>query len=1181
MSTWRLIVRSLFYHWRINAAVVLGVAAATAVLTGALLVGDSVRGSLRRLTLDRLGRIDNVLVTEGFFRKQLAAEVAADTTVQQHFSEATAAILFPRGTVAVQSGQPSASASQVLVVGCGSEFWNLGQPQYKPDRHPGPGEIILNAPLAEDLGVSVGSQVILRLPKSNQVPGDSVMGRKTERVRSIAGLKVIEVIPAESLGRFSLRASQITSRNAYVALETLQQSLGLEDQANTILVAGDAVQGFAGAEANDALAAALRPQLEDYGLGLQRVRRTFQPPGSDSEEVVFDYFNLTSDRMLIPPAAERAVMQALADVPSQPMLTYLANLIERGGAGPDSRKIPYSLVAAVNSASGLGPLLADDGQTPIELADGEIALNSWAANELGVALGDQIDLTWYQPEAWHGDLAIDQGSFPLKAIVPLTEPSESYRRNQPAVFTERPTVANDPQMTPVVEGVTDQDTIDNWEAPFPIDRSLVKSKDEEYWRNHRTTPKAFVSLATGKRLWSSRFGSLTSVRIPAPNDLPVGGDPEEAFVRDLEKKLVGQLRKENAELGFQFQAIKQRGLAASSGATPFDVLFLLLSFFVIAAALLLVALLFRLDVERRASEIGILLAVGYRRRRTSHLLVVEGAIVAALGGLVGVAAGVGYAWLMLAGLRSWWLGAIVTPFLRLYVGQASLAIGYVSGVIVCILTITWSVFRMKRLAVRQLLAGQATDASEIVYSVAGFWTTVIALVCLVSSVGLAFAATHLGGEAQAGAFVGSGMLVLSALLILIRLYLKSGGRLRLGTARLSLSSLAARNAARNPGRSSMTIGLVAAASFLIVAMSSFRLAPTVSGTGGFDLIGESAESVFSDLNSSQGREEALVDGAELLQGGSVYAFRVQSGDDASCNNLYQATQPRVLGVSDAFVRHFDSPGGDAFGWAASDVQEAGAEDNPWRLLSGQAVAEGDAIPVVLDKNMAMYGLHLYKGVGEEFELSYDDVGTIRFRVAGLLANSVLQGNLLIGESDFVSRFPDVSGYRLFLIKSPAGRTAQIAEMMEDRLSDIGFDAARTDRRLADFLAVQNTYLSTFQSLGALGLLLGTFGLATVQVRNVVERRRELALMRASGFRRARLAGMVLLENTGLLVGGLLTGTVAALVTVLPHMLVGGASVPLVDLTTMLAIVLAVGVVSSLLSVRSTLNTPLLAALRGE
>jgi ABC-type antimicrobial peptide transport system permease subunit len=106
-------------------------------------------------------------------------------------------------------------------------------------------------------------------------------------------------------------------------------------------------------------------------------------------------------------------------------------------------------------------------------------------------------------------------------------------------------------------------------------------------------------------------------------------------------------------------------------------------------------------------------------------------------------------------------------------------------------------------------------------------------------------------------------------------------------------------------------------------------------------------------------------------------------------------------------------------------------------------------------------------------------------------------------------------------------------------------------------------------------------MATVQVRNIVERRRELALMRAAGFRRRRLAGMVLLENVTLLLGGLATGTVAAIVAVLPHMIFGGASVPVRDLAIMLTVVLAVGIATSFLSVRSTLRAPILEALRYE
>ena len=140
---------------------------------------------------------------------------------------------------------------------------------------------------------------------------------------------------------------------------------------------------------------------------------------------------------------------------------------------------------------------------------------------------------------------------------------------------------------------------------------------------------------------------------------------------------------------------------------------------------------------------------------------------------------------------------------------------------------------------------------------------------------------------------------------------------------------------------------------------------------------------------------------------------------------------------------------------------------------------------------------------------------------------------------------------------------------------------RASGRLAGFFAVQNTYLSTFQSLGGLGLLLGTFGLATVQLRSVLERRGELALMRAAGFRRTLLARLVMIENALLLIGGLGVGVAAALVAVLPHWLGGGAGVPWLSLAATLAVVLLVGLAAGGLAVRATLRAELLPALREE
>ncbi len=136
-------------------------------------------------------------------------------------------------------------------------------------------------------------------------------------------------------------------------------------------------------------------------------------------------------------------------------------------------------------------------------------------------------------------------------------------------------------------------------------------------------------------------------------------------------------------------------------------------------------------------------------------------------------------------------------------------------------------------------------------------------------------------------------------------------------------------------------------------------------------------------------------------------------------------------------------------------------------------------------------------------------------------------------------------------------------------------------RLAGFHRVENTYLSTFQTLGSLGLLLGTLGLATVLVRNVLERRRELALLRAVGYRRGHLALLVLAENLLLLVGGLATGAIAALVAIGPAVSSRGGEVPVTVLGTMMLAVLVTGLLVSMLAVQALHRAPLLAALRAE
>lgn len=1171
LSTGWLVIRSLVYHARSHLAVVLGVAAGTAVLTGALLVGDSVRGSLRDLALDRLGKIDHILVSDRFFRAALADEFLSDANVKSRVEAAVPAILLPGCTAETSTGETSRRATNITLVAADAAFWSLHAGGPRPERELQDGEIVLNEPLAADLGVKQGDEVVVRLPTGNQVPADSPLGRRTDRVQNLAQLRVVDILPAKGLGRFGMRSTQNLPRNAYLPLRVVQSELKQPDKINALLVSG-AAQSDRDPKIATLLSQSLRPSLADYGLKLSRIRQEYQSGADQPSETVFDYIQLSTDRLLLSDATVGVVREAWKPYAPQEVLTYLAMTITR--AADPSISIPVSTITGIDSTASLGPLLQAD-KTPMQwTADDELVLNSWAAEDLRASPGDRLIVRYFEPETTHGEPVLTTREFTLTKIIPITEPAIGFRRNAPPKYESRPTLANDSNLTPVVEGFTDQATINDWDPPFPYDKKSIRPQDDDYWSNHRTTPKAFVSLREARRLWGSRFGATTSIRVETTPDV----DAER-----LETVLLDALHADRSAAAFTFLPIKAQAIAASSGTTPFDMLFLGLSSFIIAAALMLVALLFRLNIERRARELGVLMAVGLPKAQLRRIWIQETCGLAVAGGLLGVAAGVGYGWLMLAGLRTWWLGAISTPFLQLHVTERSLIVGLVSGVGLSAAVILWSLRQLRRVHVRQLLAGNAAESSLM--QTKQVYGPKLSLMLIASAIGLGLMAVGLTGESQAGAFMTSGMLVLVAILFLIRWRLRTKAAtatLATATGAIQLRTLAASNAARAPNRTLLTVGLLASACFLIIAMSAFRLDATRAGAGGFDLMGISSQPVFEDLNRDDARRDRFGDQADQLAGTTIFGLRYKPGDDASCNNLYQSTQPQVIGITPSFRDYYDRTDVVAFSWAASQTPSTGSGNpskNPWHTLF-TPVSNGP-IPVVIDKNTAMYSLHLMGGVGQVFRLQYEGNREVEFQVAGLLAGSVLQGSLMISEDHFRAAFPDIAGYRYFFVQAPLERHDAIAAVLENGIGDQGLDVRATTDVLTDLLAVQNTYLSTFQSLGALGLLLGTFGLATVQLRNVWERTAELAVLRAAGFSQSRISLLIGLEHSLLLLGGVSTGVFAAVIAVFPHALAGGASPPWRDLCLMIGTIILVGLITGRIAVRSAFRLPLVAALRAE
>ncbi len=363
---------------------------------------------------------------------------------------------------------------------------------------------------------------------------------------------------------------------------------------------------------------------------------------------------------------------------------------------------------------------------------------------------------------------------------------------------------------------------------------------------------------------------------------------------------------------------------------------------------------------------------------------------------------------------------------------------------------------------------------------------------------------------------------------------------------------------------------MASACFVLVTVAANRRGEaeteTPAGAGGFSLFAESAVPLAADPNRPEGRLALGLPEDDTLAGASILSLRLLPGDDASCLNLYRPERPRLLGIPSGALN-------DRFRFKRVLAETA----DPWGLLD-RDLGPG-VIPAIADESSATWILKVK--LGEDLVMT-DEAGTpVRLRLVGLLDHSLFQSEVLVSEQNLLRHFPRRAGRSFFLIDTPRQRADQVSLALEEGLARYGFDVSTTAERLAAYQAVEATYLQTFGALGGFGLLLGTLGLGIALLRGVIERRGELAALRAFGFRRRRIAWMVTAENGFLLLLGVALGTAAGLLAVAPRLVESGDAIPWTPLLGTLSAVLILGVASSLAAVWSALQAPLLPVLKEE
>ncbi len=972
---------------------------------------------------------------------------------------------------------------------------------------PPAGQADVNVKLARRLGLGAGDEFVMRIARPSLLPREAPLSSRRERPFVRVALTVRQVVPDSSLGRFGLAAEQTPPANVFVPLEWLQEKVGLAGRVNLLLAAARDGGSLATGQLDTALRASW--QLADSGLSLRA--------GPEA-----GVMKLESDRVFLDPEIASLTGRVAGAAGS---LTYLVNSLSASNGV--YRMTPYSFVVAT------GPSDPSSGRG---MADDEITVNQWLADHLAVKPGDWLSMAYYEMTL-SGDLVERERSFRVKAVIGMEEALSGR------------------ELMPAFPGLTDVESCADWDIGMPMNETWLKDEaNEAYWNAYRATPKAFITLAAGQEMWGNRYGNLTAIHLFASE----AGGPGSAGLA---------ARVDPAKLGLYFQPVRDEALRAVEEALDFGGLFLGMSFLVVVAALLLTALLFVLGVEQRAPQTGLLLALGYTPRTVSGLLLGEGLVVAITGAAAGAALGAGYARLLLWGLASLWPDAVAGAVVSYHGRPASLLTGAAAGVLCALGAMALALRRQARRPARELLAGG--DAQAEAASGPGSRTGRVALVlALAATAGAIFiVAAALRGDGAVEAFFGAGALLLAAVfgygryaLVRLAAFGEAG--------RLSVPSLALRNVGRRPGRSLAVAGLLAAGSFMVLAVASMqedfsaRASERTAGTGGFALYGQLTLGVTRDAIKAELGSKSVLEGVEIVP------LKRFDGDDASCFNLNRARTPNLLGVD------------------AGTLARLGAFAGPqtWALLD-QPLADG-AIPALAgDADTALWGLkrRAEGGAGDDIEYRDEQGRAFTVRLVGKLPMrlSVFQGAILVSERAFSGRFPSEEGYRALLVDAPGDRAGAVAERLTIAFERLGLDLEPATGRLAAFGSVQLAYLRMFLALGGLGLLIGSAGMGIVVLRNVFERREELAALRALGFDRAAVRRLVRIEHLLLLASGLAGGLASASAAMLPSLRSPGVQVPWAGLAGLTAALAILGTSWVLLAVAWAARGSLLEGLRDE
>jgi len=1130
-------LRFLRGHTKMNAVFICASCISTVVITGSLIAGDSLKGSITHAAYDNLGEVDEIVTSDRLFNGSLVDRLAENESLMAKVDH-IAPLIHLQGFA--ENPTTGTRTRNARFIGFDQSYLDLGELVSVNGREIGydleQNQVYVNEELAQEIDVRIGDKVNISFSHPEQSFEAIFLGDQKKTNLNIQ-FEVRNVVKDGSLGRFQLTASRNAPQNLYIPIETLQRFMSTDNAINMILVSnnGDEREGVRSSEkVTRILKDVLDDNLDFRDAGL-RIR----------ENPEKGYIKLESENVFFP----YRYYELLEDDPGSygadavsPMLTYFWNSLSFG-----NRSVPYSTITAFDASRDMEfGLFTDNGsleELEGSLEENEIMLNNWTAERLQVRIGDSVTMNYSIIDNLYTVHYLKE-KFTVKYIVDLKGK------------------ASDPMLMPSFPGIEGKTSAFEWDPMFPIDLAMISDADEDYWHENGGTPKAFINLETGIGLWKTDIGNITQIRF-SPQD----GMNLSETKGQLENILNGNITMEDAFLSIL--TVKRDALDAAEGIELFTEMFPAFSCACIIASAILIVLLITLGIDSRTTEIGLLRTFGFRKGTIRNIFLLEGSILTIVGGLIGMFLGLLFGAFIITGMNTFWSPIVEDSAVRFYYTSNALIIGFCAGCIISILTMGIGLhYEGKRsviLALRRIpqpVVGSRRShpgwkgirMSEI----AGCVILITASMFLYSFIE--------SGSVLLLFFVSGFMMVIGLLLLFHALLMRIKGSLlpdwcmsarSIHAENLWPFGFALRNVARDTKRSVITVILFSITLFVLVSLTINlqgimydRDRAVEDGGGGYQIMGESTNPIFADLSDECSREENGIH-SRVFDELEVEQFRTKGDVGGTCSNLNRQASPRIIGANETFFH-------DSLFEFTDHTRLGEQDDDPWDLL--KHTGAGGEIPAIGDYNTIVWILDLELDSTIQVQDEYGR--TVNFRIVGIIENSIFQGSLIIWDGYFDSLYPTDPGFSLFLFRSHESDLGPQIRGLEHELDEYGFDAYTVESVVVKNIEVENTYISVFQVILIFGVIIGTLGAGVVVSRNMMERRLEMGILRSIGFSKKMLIKTMVVENSFIILSGILIGTISGVITsaiILAKLHIGFSSWPWFHVTAILLLTYGIAI----------------------